>query len=109
MSGKDMLCVCASVPGYETLPRYGHPNVTARNCVFTNLDFALEAGKHVRGVVVDAAGQPVSGAVVRVQNGENGDWNSFGSLGRTMTGKDGAFEVWFGVRQPAIRFRGYQS
>ena len=97
MSGKDGLCVCASVPGYETLPRYGHPYVTARNCVFTNLNFALEAGKHVRGVVVNAAGQPVSGAVVRVQNGENGDWNSFGSLGRTTTGTDGSFEVWFGV------------
>ena len=97
MSGKDNLCVYANVPGYETLPRYGRPYVTARNCVFTNLNFALEAGKHVRGVVVNAAGQPGSGAVVRVQNGENGDWNSFGSLGRTTTGEDGSFEVWFGV------------
>ena len=50
----------------------------------------------MKGVVVDELNNPVEGARIRVQNGFNGDWNFFGSLGETFTEKDGSFEVWFG-------------
>lgn len=97
MRGKDGLCVSAGAPGYETQPQYARPNVTPQNCAFTNFDFQLSPGKAVRGSVVTAAGQPVSGATVRVQNGLNGDWNFFGSMGRTVTAGDGSFQLWLGV------------
>ena len=92
--GKDLLCVYASAPGYGCQPHYVRPHVTARTCTFTNQDFQLKPGKPLRGVVVNAAGQPVAGAVVRVQISRNGDWNFFGSLGRTLTGEDGSFQLW---------------
>ena len=97
MRGKDGLCVDAGAPGYETQPQYARPEVTSRNCTFTNFDFGLNAGKPVRGVVLTPAGERASGALVRVQNGLNGDWNFFGSMGRTVTGEDGSFLLWLGA------------
>jgi hypothetical protein len=97
MQGDDGLCVYASANGYETQPQYARPRVTAANSTFTNFNFALNPGKRIYGVVVSPTGQPVSGAVVRVQNGMNGDWNFFGSMGRTITGEDGSFQLWIGA------------
>lgn len=97
--GQDGLCVYASAPGYETKPQYSRSSVTARNCSFTNLNFELSPGKKLTGVVVDAAGQPVPDAYVRVQSGLNGDWDFFGALGRTFTGPDGSFTLWTGAVQ----------
>ena len=96
MKGKDGLCVDVSAPGYETKPQYGKPRVTPDNVGYPDFNFELGAGKLVKGVVVDEQNNPVEGARVRVQNGSNGDWNFFGSLGETFTEKDGSFEVWFG-------------
>ncbi|HWH71895.1 MAG TPA: carboxypeptidase-like regulatory domain-containing protein [Candidatus Sulfotelmatobacter sp.] len=96
LQGRDNLCVYASAPGYETLPQYGWPSVTAAKLSY-ELNFDLQAGKKVSGRVVDAAGQPVSGASVRVQNGLNGDWNYFGALGATRTAEDGSFQLWIGA------------
>ncbi len=94
MQGKDGLCVSVSANGYETRPEYARPDVTAANSTFTNFNFALNPGKRIHGVVVSPTGQPVNGALVRVQNGMNGDWNFFGAMGRTITGEDGSFQLW---------------
>ena len=93
---EDILCVDVSAPGYETWPKYGRPYVTTDNLDYSNFDFELDQGKLVKGVVVDEQNNPVEGARARVQNGLNGDWNFFGSLGETFTEKDGSFEVWVG-------------
>jgi len=96
MKGKDGLCVYVSAAGYETKPEYGRPAVTMGNTDYRDFNFELEPGKLVKGIVVDELGNPVEEAFVRVQNGSNGDWNFFGSLGKTFTEKDGYFEVWTG-------------
>jgi protocatechuate 3,4-dioxygenase beta subunit len=96
MKGKDGLCVYVSAAGYETKPKYGRPAVTPGNTNYPDFNFELGPGKLVKGIVVDEQNIPVEGARVRVQNGSNGDWNFFGSLGETFTEKDGSFEVWFG-------------
>ena len=96
MKGKDGLCVYVSATGYETKPKYGRPAVTPDNTNYPDFNFELGPGRLVKGVVVDEQNNPVEGARVRVQNGLNGDWNFFGSLGETFTEKDGSFEVWFG-------------
>jgi len=97
MKGKDNFCVYVNAEGYETKPKYGRPAVTLENTNYPNFNFELGPGKFVKGVVVDEQNNPVEGARVRVQNGFNGDWNFFGSLGETFTEKDGSFEVWFGT------------
>ena len=97
MTGRDGLCIYASAAGHETKPKYGRPNVTPNNTDYTDFNFELGPGKLVKGIVVDEQNNPVEGARVRVQNGSNGDWNFFGSLGETFTEKDGSFEVWFGT------------
>jgi len=97
--GKDSLCVYVSAPGYETKPQYVRPRVTSERTSFTDVDFELEPGKRVTGVVVDKTGLPVAGAVIRVQNSSNGDWNFFGSMGKTVTDERGSFELWIGTRQ----------
>jgi protocatechuate 3,4-dioxygenase beta subunit len=94
---KDGLCVYVSATGYETKPKYGRPAVTPENTNYADFNFELGPGKFVKGIVVDEQNNPVEGARVRVQNGSNGDWNFFGSLGETFTEKDGSFEVWFGT------------
>jgi len=96
MKGKDGLCVYVSAEGYETKPKYGRPKVTPDNIDYPDFNFELGPGKLAKGVVVDEQNNPVEGARVRVQNGLNGDWNFFGSLGETFTEEDGSFEVWFG-------------
>jgi len=96
MKGEDGLCVYVSATGYETKPKYGRPAVTPDNTNYPDFNFELGPGRLVKGVVVDEQNNPVEGARVRVQNGLNGDWNFFGSLGETFTEKDGSFEVWFG-------------
>jgi protocatechuate 3,4-dioxygenase beta subunit len=102
MKGRDGLCVYAGAPGYETLPRYGKPDVTEENRTFSDFNFSLGPGKRIAGTVKDSAGLPVEGAVVRVQNSYNGDWNFFGSLGRVLTDKDGRFEVWIGSDRETV-------
>jgi len=91
--GQDGLCVYVSADGYETQPQYARRDVTAANSAFPKFDFALNPGKKIHGIVVSPTGQPVSGAVVRVQNSFNGDWNFFGALGQTITGQDGSFQL----------------
>ncbi len=93
---RDSLCVDAGAPGYGTQPQYANEPVTAQKTTFTNIDFRLDPGRRLRGTVVDSTGQPVADAIVRVQTSWNGDWNFFGSLGRAVTGADGAFELWVG-------------
>lgn len=94
--GKDGLCVYVSAPGYETKPIYPKPDVTPESTKYPDLNFELEPGRRVAGTVVDAAGQPVSEAVIRLQDSQNGDWNFFGALGRTTTNDQGQFELWIG-------------
>jgi protocatechuate 3,4-dioxygenase beta subunit len=97
MKGKDGLCVYVSAAGYETKPKYGRPAVTPNNTNYPDFNFELGPGKLAKGVVIDEQNNPVEDARVRVQNGSNGDWNFFGSLGEAFTEKDGSFEVWFGT------------
>lgn len=94
MKGKDGLSVYISAPGYETKPQYTRPDVTRNNRSFTDFDFALEPGKRVTGMVVDQAGQPIAGAVVRVRSSGNADWQFFGASGRALTDEEGCFEIW---------------
>jgi hypothetical protein len=96
MKGKDNFCVYVNAEGYETKPKYSRPKVTPDNTNYTDFNFELGPGKSVKGVVVNEQNTPIEGARVRVQNGLNGDWNFFGSLGEAFTEKDGSFEVWFG-------------
>lgn len=93
-AGRDGLCVYAGAPGYETLPQYIKPNVTPETTDFAHCDFALGTGRRLGGILVAPGGQPVAGALVRVQNSWNGDWNFFGALGQTATDERGAFELW---------------
>ena len=102
--GEDTLCVYVGAEGHETQPRYVRPSVTPEHKEVADFDFALGPGKRVKGRVVDPDGLPVADAVIRAQNGYNGDWNFFGSLGRTTSARDGSFELWIG---PA--YRDYQS
>jgi len=102
--GEDTLCVYVDAEGYETQPRYVRSRVGPENTDVANFDFTLVPGKRVKGRVVDPDGQPVPDAVIRAQNSFNGDWNFFGSLGRTTSAGDGSFELWIG---PADR--DYQS
>lgn len=99
MKGEDTLCVYASAHGYETTPQYARPEVTSDNKTFLDFDFKLPPGKRVTGQIVDRDGLPVVDAIIRVQNGHNGDWNFFGSLGKTMTDTQGNFELWIGSPQ----------
>ncbi|HUT91265.1 MAG TPA: carboxypeptidase-like regulatory domain-containing protein [Thermoguttaceae bacterium] len=94
MEGKDGICLSASAPGYETRPLYVKPSVTPDKTTFHEVDLALGPGKLLEGTVVDEANRPIQGAVVRVQNGWNGDWNYFGSLGKAHTDENGRFETW---------------
>ncbi len=94
--GRDILCVYADAVGYETQPQYVRPALTAASAVQT-VNFSLDTGRMLRGVVVNSEGQPVGGALVRVQNSDNGDWNFFGSLGRAITAEDGSFQVGIGA------------
>jgi hypothetical protein len=94
MKGQDGLCVYVSAPGYETLPQYAGQDVTAQNTAYEDFDFALDEGQRIAGVVVDEQMHPVADAVVRLQGGENGDWDFFGSTGRTVTDAAGKFELW---------------
>lgn len=94
MKGQDGLCVYVAAPGHETLPQYAKPDVTAEHARYDNFDFALDEGQRISGVVVDQDGRLVEGAVVRLQGGENGDWDFFGSTGQTTTDGAGKFELW---------------
>jgi hypothetical protein len=94
MKGRDSLCVDVAAPGYETLPQYARPYVTAENTTYENFDFALDEGQRISGVVVDQDIRPVGDAVVKLQGGENGNWDFFGSTGQTKTDKAGKFELW---------------
>jgi len=94
MKGRDGLCVYVGAPGYETLPQYARPDVTAENAKYDNFDFALDEGQRISGVVVDQEMHPIDGAVVRLQGGENGDWDFFGATGQTKTDGAGKFELW---------------
>ncbi len=91
--GQDGMCVYASASGYETAPQYIRPNVTSDKADF-QCDFALGKGRRLSGTVVDPEGKPVAGALVRVQNGLNGDWNFFGALGQATSNEQGEFELW---------------
>lgn len=92
MLGKDNLCVYAGAPGYETRPIFAKANVTPRSLDY-RIDFALEKGKLIRGIVVDEDYKPVADARVRIQNSMSGVWSYFDSLGRTTTDKDGKFQI----------------
>jgi len=94
MKGKDGACVYVSAPGHETKPRYVSPSVKPEKTLFEGVDVALGPGKCLKGQAVDEDRRPIAGALVRVQNGMNGDWNHFGSLGNTSTDQNGQFEVW---------------
>jgi len=94
MKGRDSLCVDVAASGYETLPQYAKPYVTPENARYDNFDFALDQGQRVSGVVVSQDRRPVGGAVIRLQGGENGDWDFFGSTGQTKTDTTGKFELW---------------
>jgi hypothetical protein len=97
--GQDGLCVYVGAPGYETLPQYARQRVTTENTQCENFDFALDKGQRIAGVVVDQDARPVQDAVVRLQGGENGDWDFFGSTGQTKTDKEGKFELWISKGQ----------
>lgn len=105
MKGKDGLCVYVSATGYETKPEYGRPAVTQDNIDWADFDFELGAGKLVKGIVVDEQNNPVEGARVRVQTGQNGDWNFFGALGETYTSENGYFEIWMAQNDSDTRKR----
>jgi protocatechuate 3,4-dioxygenase beta subunit len=92
MHGQDNLCVYAGAQGYETRPVYATGSVTPKNLDY-KIDIALDKGKLVQGVVVDENQKPIPDAIVRMQSGLNGDWNFFDSLGRTISDKDGKFEI----------------
>ena len=79
------VCVDASAKGYKTKPQYAKPHVTQENTDYSNVNFSLWPGRRVHGKVVDEDGKPLTGALVTVNNGLNGDWHYFGSLGRTTT------------------------
>jgi protocatechuate 3,4-dioxygenase beta subunit len=87
-------CVDAGAPGYETRPHYFSLRGLPRKTEFADVNIALGAGKHVTGKVVDEDEQPVPAALVRVDQGLNGDWGFFNSLGLTMTDAEGKFDVW---------------
>lgn len=102
MKGKDGICVYASAPGYETRPLYVKPRVTPEKTTYKSVDIALGPGKLVKGQVVDNNSKPIEGALVTVQNGSNGDWNYFGSLGRTSTDPNGNFAIWCSTDTSAV-------
>jgi hypothetical protein len=102
MKGKDGICVYASAPGCETRPLYVKPPVTPDKTTFPEVDIALGPGKLLQGIVVDEANRPIPDAIVRVQNGWNGDWNYFGSLGKAHTDEDGRFEIWCSTDQKGV-------
>ncbi len=97
--GQDGLCAYVGAPGYETLPQYARQCVTPENTKYENFDLALDNGQRIAGVVVDQDGRPVQDAVVRLQGGENGDWDFFGSTGQTKTDAKGKFELWISKGQ----------
>lgn len=110
MKEKDGLCVYVGAPGYETRPRYARPDVTAENTQYHDFDFALERGQLIEGTVVDEDMNPMEGAVVRLQGGENTDWDLFGATGKAVTDESGSFELWIAKGQGrwlSISKRGY--
>jgi len=94
MKGQDNGSVFVSAPGYATAVRYVGHGITPEKTSLTGVDFALAPGHHVKGRLVDSAGSPLAGALIRTRNGANGDWNHAGAMGRTVTGADGSFELW---------------
>lgn len=94
MKGKDRLCVYPSAPGYETKPIYAEPEVTPESTEYRDFNFELEPGQRIAGTVVDADGRPVQDALVRLQDGDNGDVGFFGAMGRATTNEKGQFELW---------------
>ena len=105
MKGRDGLCVYVNAEGYETKPQYGRPAVTPDNADYLDFNFELGPGKFVKGIVVDEQNSPVEGARVRVQTGQNGDWNFFGALGETYTSENGYFEIWMAQNDADTRKR----
>lgn len=94
VKGKNSICVYTGSPGYETRPLYVGPNVTAAKTNYTNVDIALGDGELISGKVVDEDNNPVEGAIVRVKNGSNADWEFFGALGQGHTDENGEFRIW---------------
>ena len=94
MKGRDSLCVDVGASGYETLPQYAKPYATPENVTYENFDFALDEGQRISGRVVDQNMRPVERAVVKLQGGQNGNWDAFGSPGQTTTDEAGTFELW---------------
>ena len=93
-ANKDYVCIDAGANGYETRPIFYPGNVSRNHAELSGVDLALKPGKLLRGKVADEDGKPIDGAMVRVQNGTNGDWTNFDSLGSTKTGADGSFQMW---------------
>lgn len=93
-AGKNSLCVYADAPGYACLPFYVKPWVTPDHLEFLDVDLALTEGKQLLGTLVGPRKHPIANARIRIQNGMNGDWNFFGSLGETYSNELGEFELW---------------
>jgi len=91
---KDTVCIDAGADGYETRPLYVPGNVSPHHAEFRGVDLALNPGKLLRGKLIDEQGKPIVGALIRIQNGWNGDWTYFDSLGATKSGANGSFQTW---------------
>ena len=95
MKGKDGICIYASAPGYETRPLYVRPKLTPEKTTYKNVNIALDSGRVLKGKVVDEDGNPIEGALVRIQHNWNGDWQFYGACGTAYTSPNGEFEIWF--------------
>lgn len=94
LTGIYSSCVYADAVGYGCQPHYFKSKLTPDDRDILDIDLALVPGARLHGAVISQETGPVANARVRIQNGMNGDWNFFGSLGDTFTNEEGEFELW---------------
>ncbi|MBN1346918.1 MAG: hypothetical protein JXQ73_29785 [Phycisphaerae bacterium] len=94
MKGKDIICVHAGAPGFETRPKWVRPYLTPGRKEYTGVDLALGPGKLVKGEVVDEDGKPIEGALVSVAGRQSAALNYFNAQGCATTDGKGAFGFW---------------
>ena len=74
-------------------PSLAQPTAALQVGTPTTVDFSLEKGAVIQGIVTDPSGTPVSNASVSIQSGECYGWGRAAHVAWTSTNQDGTYSV----------------